>query len=257
MPAILAIDSGNSFVKWGFYDNDHWLMQNKIDYESISFLRNEFSKLPEPDVIIISHVARSKTKSEIFTMISLWNVRTIWLQSSLSRCGVLNGYLNPEQLGSDRWAALIAAWQLQREACLVINAGTAVTIDALSDSGEFLGGIILPGVLLMQNSLCAETQLSQIKAGSYEDFPGSTNNAIQSGIIQCLVGAIERMHDLLSKKTRLAVKSCIISGGAAPLLLPFIKFPINAVDNLVLEGLILIAKDDLRRQKSAISEGTR
>ena len=256
MSSILAIDSGNSFVKWVFYEDNQWLTQGKIDYENISCLRNEFDKLSTPDVIIISHVARCKTRNEICKITSHWNTRTIWLQSSLSLCGVLNGYLDPKQLGSDRWAALIAAWKIQHEACLVINAGTAVTIDALSDSGQFLGGVILPSAHLMLNSLHEKTQLSHIKAGIYEDFPDNTDNAIQSGIIQCLVGAIERMHDLLSKKMNHSIKSCIISGGTAPLLLPFIKFPINAIDNLVLEGLILIAKDELCRQKLAIPEGT-
>ncbi len=255
MPTILAIDSGNSFVKWGFYKDDHWLTQGKIDYESIPCLRDEFSKLSVPDIIIISHVARRKTRNEIYKMTSHWNSQIIWFQSSSSQCGVQNGYLDPKQLGSDRWAALIAAWMIQHEACLVINVGTAVTIDALSDSGQFLGGIILPGAHLMLNSLYAKTQLNQMQAGAYEDFPGNTNNAIQSGIIQCLSGAIERMHDLLSKKINHTVQSCVISGGGSSFLLPFIKFPIKAIDNLVLEGLILIAKDVLCRQKLVISKG--
>ena len=256
MSAIFAIDSGNSYVKWGYYKNDRWLAQGKISYESISCLRNEFSKLPVPDVIIISHVARCETRNEICKMISPWNVQTIWLQSSLTLCGVLNSYLNPRQLGSDRWAALIAAWEIKHGACLVINVGTAMTIDALSDSGQFLGGIILPGANLMLKSLHVETQLSQIKDGIYEEFPCNTNNAIQSGIIQCLIGAIERMYDLLSRKINHTVESCIISGGGADLLLPFIKLPIEAVDNLVLEGLILVARDELNRNKLATSKGT-
>ncbi|MBS0424170.1 MAG: type III pantothenate kinase [Proteobacteria bacterium] len=250
MPTILAIDSGNSFVKWGFYENDHWLMINIIGYETIYCLKDEFSKLSDPDVIIISHVARRETRNEIYKMTSHWNSQIIWFQSSSSHCGVKNGYLNPKQLGSDRWAALIAAWKIQHEACLVINVGTAVTIDALSDSGQFLGGIILPGAHLMLNSLHAKTQLNQMKAGVYEDFPDNTNDAIQSGIIHCLIGAIERMHDLLSKKINHTVQSCVISGGGSSFLLPFIKYPINAIDNLVLEGLILIAKDHLNRNSA-------
>lgn len=256
MSTILAIDSGNSFIKWGLHKNSRWLARNKIGYESISCLKNEFNKLPTPDVIIISHVARCETRNEICKMTSSWNAQTIWLQSSLSLCGVLNGYLNPKQLGSDRWAALIAAWKIKHKACLVINVGTAVTIDTLSDSGQFLGGIILPGAHLMLNSLHTGTQLNQVKSGAYENFPCNTNDAIHSGIIQCLIGAIERMHDLLSRKINHTVESCIISGGGAHLLLPFIKLPIDAIDNLVLEGLILVARDDLCRQKLAILKDT-
>ncbi|QOJ24215.1 MAG: type III pantothenate kinase [Gammaproteobacteria bacterium] len=255
MTTILAIDSGNSFIKWGLFHDDQWIIQSKIDYEHVSHLKSEFDKLPEPDIILISHVARQETRNEICELISRWIAQTIWLQSGLFQCGVLNGYSDPKQLGSDRWAALIAAWKIEHKACLVINAGTAVTIDALSDSGQFLGGVILPGVHLMQNSLCFSTQLDQAKTGAYEDFPVNTNNAIHSGIIHCLVGAIEHMHSLLSERLHQTDISCIISGGGATLLVPLIKFPINnTVDNLVLEGLILIAKDEMCRQKLAISK---
>ena len=76
------------------------------------------------------------------------------------QCGVRNGYAKPAQLGSDRWAALIAAWHLVQRKCLVVDSGTATTIDTLSGQGEFVGGLILPGVELMQRSLCLRRQTS-------------------------------------------------------------------------------------------------
>ena len=250
-PTLLIIDSGNSFVKWGLFNDDLWLIQRHVSYDDISELETEFSVLSEPHLIIISHVARDETKSKICKFISRWSIQPIWHHSQSYQCGVLNGYSDPKQLGSDRWAALIAAWNIEHKACLVINAGTAVTIDTLSDSGKFLGGIILPGFHLMLNSLYSGTQLgsNSNKLSVYQNFPVDTQNAIHSGIIQSLVGAIDRMYDVLSTLPKHSSINCIISGGNASLLSPFIKYPAKIIDNLVLEGLVVIAKDELNRQE--------
>ncbi|WP_297325180.1 type III pantothenate kinase [Nitrosomonas sp.] len=250
MAYILAIDSGNSYIKWGLYADNLWIQKGKVLYSEISTLKEEFSDLPKPTLIVISHVARAITRSQLDIIVSIWSTRTHWVVAQAFQCDVLNGYANPAQLGSDRWAALIAAWEIRHHACLVINVGTAVTIDALSDSGKFLGGIIMPGMHLMLNSLLSGTQLIKADAGSYRNFPQNTNDAIQSGVIQCLVGAIERMYNLLSLQQDHPVETCIMSGGGASSLIPFIKIPIMIVENLVLDGLVIIA-NDLRLNKES------
>lgn len=253
MSYLLAIDSGNSYVKWGLYTDNQWLKKDKVFYSDVFLLEKEFVNLPEPAIIIISHVARAVTQNQLNTLISIWPIKPYWIVAQAFQCDVANGYSDPTQLGSDRWAALIAAWKIRRHACLVINAGTAVTIDALSDSGEFLGGIILPGAHLVLSSLLSGTPLINAEIGSYQDFPLNTNDAIQSGLIQCLIGAIERMYSLLSLQLGHFVESCIISGGDASMLAPFIKFPTIVVDDLILEGLVIIADDFQLNRESAIS----
>lgn len=250
MSYILAIDSGNSFIKWGLYADNLWVKKGKVLYSEVSTLKEEFSDLPRPTLIVISHVARVIARSQLDILVSIWSTRTHWVVAQAFQCDVLNGYANPTQLGSDRWAALIAAWKIRHHACLVINVGTAVTIDALSDSGKFLGGIIIPGIHLMLNSLLSGTQLIKTDTGSYRDFPQNTNDAIQSGVVQCLVGAIERMYNLLSLQQDHPIEACIISGGGASSLTPFIKIPVTIVEDLVLEGLVIIA-NDLRLNKES------
>lgn len=252
MSYILAIDSGNTYVKWGLYANNTWLKKGKVYYTDVPLLEREFSALPEPVIIIISHVARINTRNQLNTLLSIWPINPHWITARPFQCNVHNSYLNPEQLGSDRWAALIAAWDFQHHACLVINIGTAVTIDALSDSGEFLGGIILPGAHLIMSSLSYGTQLTNITIGNYKKFPQSTNDGIHSGVIQCLIGAIERMYNLFSSQFNHGVGSCIVSGGGVNELIPFIEFPIIIIDNLVLEGLIIIA-DDFRSDEKSLT----
>jgi type III pantothenate kinase len=158
---------------------------------------------------------------------------------------VRNGYSNAAQLGSDRWAALIAAWHLVRGKCLVVNSGTATTIDALSGQGEFLGGLILPGVELMQRSMVAAAVQLKPAQGEYVPFPLNSADALYSGAIQANCGAIERQYTLLDDGSA----PLILSGGAAGLLQRCLdqkrfSVPPRVVDNLVLQGLLLIARED-------------
>lgn len=251
MSYLLAIDSGNSYVKWGLHNGNQWIKQGKVFYDNVSSLEKEFIVLPKPTSIVISHVAREITRDKLNRLISIWPIKPQWITAQMFQCGVSNGYSDPNQLGGDRWAALIAAWKSQHHACLVINVGTAMTIDVLSDSGKFLGGIILPGAYLMLKSLQSGTQIINAESGNYEDFPMNTNDAIQSGVIQCLVGAIERMYNLLSIQLDHPVECCIISGGGATILKPFVVFPIKVIDNLVLEGLVIISNGSLSNDKPA------
>lgn len=122
---------------------------------------------------------------------------------------------------------------------MVVNCGTAITIDTLSDQGEFLGGLILPGVELMQRSLVMATSQLNHAPGKYASFPLNTADAMFSGAIQACCGAIERQYVLLEYDGA----PVVLSGGAAGLLRNSLNLPLNIVDNLVLQGLLLISQE--------------
>lgn len=244
--AILAIDSGNSYIKWGLYEANQWLKKGKIHQNDISSLAIQFKQLFKPQIVVVSHVGRATTRYEIANVItSLYALEPNWIVAQKYGFGITNRYINPVQLGCDRWLALIAAWEkINHRRCLVVNVGTAMTVDVLTDQGEFLGGIIAPSAYLIFKSLCLNTQLDYSRKANYDDFPLTTNEAIHSGAIYCLVGAIERMHQLLINKFNCSMLDCVISGGGASMLLPFIKLPIVFVDELVLEGLAIIGNSN-------------
>lgn len=242
VPKILTIDSGNSFVKWGLHSDGVWIRKDKIHNSQLSTLENIFLNLPEPRMIVISHVSGEIIRNQLKFLTSHWSIKPYWVSAQSFQCGVTNSYSNPSQLGSDRWAALIAARKLQKDGCIVVNVGTAMTVDTLCASGHFRGGLIIPGFHAMMSGLKAETQLTYIGAGGYHDFPKSTNDAIYSGAIQSLLGAIERMYGVFSQQNH-PVENCVISGGGAYQLMPFIKLPVVHIENLVLEGLVTIANE--------------
>ena len=86
--------------------------------------------------------------------------------AAAQQCGVRSSYVDPAALGPDRWAALIGAWHLTGGACVVVNAGTTMTVDALNGEGVFLGGCIVPGAALMREALARDTANLALRAGA-------------------------------------------------------------------------------------------
>ncbi|MBI3222036.1 MAG: type III pantothenate kinase [Nitrosomonadales bacterium] len=236
---MLLIDAGNTRIKLARVSGDVWPAVDELPSRQADELPQYFAGLPEIQEVWVCNVAGEAVAQHIRAGCEArcWKPRFITARSV--QCGVSNGYTQPEQLGCDRWAALLAAWHLVRGACLVVNCGTATTVDALSGQGEFIGGLILPGVELMQRSLSeAAAQLSMAQGG-YQPFPQDTAAAIFSGSIQASCGAIERQYALLGDDAA----PVLLSGGAAGLLRPHLKLPLRVTDNLVLQGVWLIAQE--------------
>jgi type III pantothenate kinase len=237
----LLIDAGNTRIKWACVSGDEWLRSGVLPVEKAGELPQQFADVFDIKQIWVSNVAGEQVAKHIRNIKVDQKVSQSssfhFIVAREAQCGVYNGYANLVQLGSDRWAALIAAWHLVHGKCMVVNCGTAITIDSLSEQGKFLGGLILPGVELMQRSLVAATSQLMLEHGSYAKFPLNTADALLSGAIQACCGAIERQY-LLLEDDKVPV---ILSGGGAGILRESINLPLNVVDNLVLQGLFLIS----------------
>ncbi|SET50179.1 type III pantothenate kinase [Nitrosomonas marina] len=243
----LAVDSGNSFLKWAFFKNGRKLALNTVCNRELHQLDTDWRSLRQPDTIIVSHVSGHDIQIQLAQLFKIWNIQPYWIEPLPKQCGVINNYTDPKQLGSDRWAALIASWNKFHESCLVVNVGTAQTIDVLSRDGVFLGGIIVPGPYTLKNSIQFATQIN-LKNDNYcyQNFPTNTTDAIYSGIIDALVGSIERTMRLFQQYQGYSIKHCLISGGGHAELLPHLEFKYTVIENLVLDGMLLIAQDTER-----------
>jgi len=238
---ILAIDAGNSRVKWGWCERAgggiRWssiASVSLIEFAASSDHVNPFSVTHEnPSKILISNVAGDGTHQLLVNWTSIFEAEPLWIRGERERCGVRSLYHRPEQLGPDRWASLIAARARQpARACLVVNAGTATTVDALSAQGEFLGGLILPGVDLMRFVLHEHTGRLPLQEGSFVRTPQNTVDAIETGCRHAQAGAVERMHRALGGDC-----ACLVSGGGGKALIERLEIRTEFVENLVLEGL--------------------
>jgi type III pantothenate kinase len=236
---ILAIDAGNSRVKWGWHDGSAWsgiANVSLIEFAASSDHINPFSATHEnPARIVISNVAGDGAHQLLVNWTSIFEAEPEWVHGELERCGVRSRYERPELLGPDRWAALIAARALEPgRACLVVNAGTCTTIDMLSPVGEFTGGLILPGVDLMRFVLHEHTGRLPLQEGNFTAMPRNTLDAIESGCRHAQAGAVERMYRGMRDVVLL------VSGGGGPALIERLDLPCRYVENLVLEGLARI-----------------
>jgi type III pantothenate kinase len=128
-------------------------------------------------------------------------------------------------------------------AAIVVNAGTAVTVDALDAQGVFRGGVILPGLALMASALASGTAGLPRADGQFELFPDNTADAIATGAVLAVSGAIDRMHDALSAMG--PPPRIVLSGGAASAIAPHLTAPMVSVPYLVLEGLRVVAEAEL------------
>lgn len=236
---MLLLDAGNTLIKWALARDGVWVQQGTAPVADQSVLRQAFASLPPPRRILVSNVAGESVAQFIRDACSAWPCNVEFISAQVNQGNVRNAYEQPAQLGSDRWAALIAARHLTQTACLVVNCGTATTVDALSGSGEFLGGLILPGIAMMQRSLAAGTAQLGMSVGSWREFPRSTADAIYSGAIQATAGAIRLQFDFLGAPDA----RCLLSGGAASLIHPHLGLPLLRMDDLVLHGLQLIGQE--------------
>lgn len=233
---ILCLDCGNSRLKWALLDTQgHWHARGALALDAIDQLRAALAAQPAVVRAIGCNVAGADNAARIAAQLPL---PVEWVQSQAAACGVENGYRNPAQLGTDRWVALIAARGLHTGACLVVNAGTATTIDVLHADGRFAGGLILPGLDLMRQALARNTAGLPLAMATHAPLPTDTDSAIVSGTLEATVGAIERMHARLGD----AAAPCLLAGGAAPALLPLLHIPVQNVDDLVLRGLARIVQ---------------
>lgn len=237
---ILAIDAGNTRVKWGWAESGRWVRLSWVPTAEVRLLAAALADLPPPDRTVVSNVAGTTVGEGIRAAVEPLRAAPVWIKGAAQQCGVRSSYADPAQLGSDRWAALIGAWQLFHGPCVVASVGTTMTVDALTGDGLFLGGLIVPGFDLMRESLARNTAQLKMEEGAYTYFPDRTADAIVSGATNALAGAVERMLRFLAE-TGERDALVVLSGGGAEALAPRLNARAEVVDNLVLEGLACIA----------------
>jgi len=233
---ILAVDCGNTRLKWGLHEAGAWRQTGAATVEDAGRLERHWKKLPAVDKVVVANVAGPSARATLGSIFSRLRYRAIWVEAKRRECGVTNGYSRPAQLGADRWAALIGAWSIERGPCLVVMAGTATTADILKSDGRFAGGAILPGLDMMKRSLAKNTAGLAHARGRFSVPPRRTADAIETGCLLAQAGTIERMFATLERDAK-----CLLAGGAAARIAPHLRIRARKAENLVLEGLVRIA----------------
>lgn len=247
---LLVIDTGNTRTKWAKVQADGTLstVQATLNTKLVtSVLKQDLASV---DKVVIANVAGHEVAEQLNDMMPQ-HLEPIFMVPKSEACNVINRYEQVETLGMDRWAAIIAAWHMHKQPSLIINAGTAITIDALgkdmiTKKGEYLGGSIMPGLQLLFSALAESTaNLTSGEAGRIAVFPKKTKDAIQTGCINAIVGAVVLQMKQLEKHCAFLPK-VVISGGDAVKIAEALSHHVKRVivaENLVLQGLALIGEE--------------
>jgi type III pantothenate kinase len=235
--SILAIDAGNTRVKWGLHDGNRWLQQGAFATSDTERFDEALTLAEAPASAIIANVAGERVAEILSGVLRARGIEPSWAQSRAEQSGVRSSYADPGQLGVDRWAALIGARHLYAGPCVVVNVGTTMTVDALSSDSIFLGGFIVCGYSIMREALARHTAQLELYEGSFSFFPDNTADAIASGALNALAGAVDRMCGYMMEVGE-DEPLIVLSGGNAALLEPRLRSAPERVENLVLEGLV-------------------
>ena len=189
--------------------------------------------------LIISNVNEISLTEKIRTWATLNDISCNFIQSEKSQFGVTSYYTEPSQLGVDRWLALLGAASIHpKKNILIVDTGSATTVDILANGKQHLGGWILPGIDMMYESLLSNT--ARIKSNKIEQpslvFGASSSENVNNGCWAATVGLIE-MAIIESERQLEKLDLILLTGGNAEKLSGLISRETQVVDNLIFHGL--------------------
>ena len=234
----LLIDIGNTRTKYILADLMHSNKSRVVDNYciDINWLNDNF-KLA--DKVLISCVSTDAILNIIINWAHIKAIEVKVIQSEARRYGLVSLYQQPGKLGVDRWLAMIGALSLYSDKnILIVDAGTATTIDLVSASGQHHGGWILPGINLMIDSLLVNT--SKIKTNRDVmpslSFGENTNTNVNNGCWGATIGAINLAITQASKELG-SIDEILLTGGNARYIEVLLDDNTIIEDNLILHGL--------------------
>lgn len=243
----LFLDIGNSFVKWSSVVQGDYIHQNSIKLEHV--LGSELTMFEEygvPAEVYISSVADAASVDALKLIIQeRWQVFPVQLSSQKLCCGLVNGYDDFSQLGDDRWFAMLGAIGIYSEPVIVVDAGTALTVDAVID-GKHQGGFIVPGLHGMRMALANSTaDLSNVSATTLvnndetviQALASNTDSAILGGTLYMSAAFLNQLIGDLNDQFQTVFK-VLLTGGEALQFSSLLDVNFDYIPDLVLQGMV-------------------
>jgi len=221
MGNCIYLDIGNSNAKW------------KFEGEYFETSTNDFSldELPKSSKIWVSNVSSN------FVINSKSNISLVKSQKSYK--SLINSYEEPNSLGSDRWLAMVGSYELNpSEGFIVVDIGTAITIDLVDNKGTHLGGVIFPGLTKIRNTF---NNLPVSQKINTNEIGQSTEGAWSLGTLNLIVNGInQKIYDLKIIEPGVNI---FITGGGFEEVEKYLNFSFTYHKHLVLDGLELFANN--------------
>ena len=246
---MLAVDIGNTNVVCGLFDGDRLVTTFRLatrydstpdEYEFLLFglLRSRNVAVEEIGAAVVCSVVPALTEMLVSVLQSKFD--TLVLGPGV-KTGISIAYETPKDVGADRVANAVAAHHLFGASTIVVDFGTATTFDAVTAKGEYLGGVIVPGVKVSLDALFTHTaKLPRVDVGRPSSVIGrNTVHSIQSGVFYGHVALVEGMVERMSKELPRPVRT-VATGGLAPLICSELSCIERVEPHLTLHGLRLV-----------------
>ena len=238
----LFVDAGNTRLKWRLMDRDVEVSYGVGNFDAVDWIDDVLSLCGKVERVAVSTVL-SDQKRELLqnNLAGQLNAPVVFHDAEASRGGLTNAYSDVARMGADRWHAMYGAWCREQSGFVVVDAGSAITIDYVGGTGKHLGGYILPGKRMMLRSLqqdAARINFESVDASA--GAPGrSTTECVQHGIVWLWESLIARIE---ADSAHSHMARIFITGGDAPALMAA-GLSGEHVQKLVLEGLAAIDKE--------------
>lgn len=216
----LFIDIGNTRLKWMLYEDADTLVTGAWTHGDVPEQMTIWRGLDLQGAWLAS-VAQESLAAQVSDFLMAMGVAVQRVATQPEQAGVVNAYADYRKLGVDRWLSLLAARQHIPGRAVVVSVGTAMTIDVLEPSGQHRGGLILPGLRLMRESLSQGASLLPLVKGGHWQLGTSTEAAIAGGTLGALTSTLEAVlaEYLPSDEGGTSEEGyCVITGGDGELV---------------------------------------
>jgi len=237
----MLVDVGNSRLKW-CTNADGVLCDTgeagHVHSDIGPVAKSEWSSRERPGRVLVANVAGTDAADALAgAAVDLWQIQPTFVRSARECHGIVSAYSRPEQLGVDRWVAMIGARKLAAGALGVVDCGTAITLDYVNARGRHRGGLIMPGVALMRRCLSTSTgDLPMVANESGELTATDTIGAISSGTLNAAAWSIQSFRRQIEATEGESV-TWFLTGGGSSALIPLLDADFRHKPDLVLEGL--------------------
>lgn len=233
---MILVEIGNTSVKAIREQSGKHLPLFKVSTNNVDELRRQLAALNDNEILLLSSVRKDLT-SVIHEYGERLKVHTI----QYDQLGEISlDYETPETLGIDRVLACAGAVHITRSDVIVVDAGTACTVDLMTADYTFKGGVILPGLPMLRHSMKTLTpELPEVGQGMPDHFPGrSTRDAIRIGLNGGFIHAISQFVE--QYKDRFDDSQVLITGGDGPFIQEKLADTFNSqyFENLVFDGML-------------------
>lgn len=235
----LLVDAGNSRLKWRLDESGVIVEQGVGDLADADPVPGLAVRCADVSRVAVSTVASEEKRLRFLNYLSgQINAPATCYWAESCRAGLVSAYHNYRQMGADRWHAMYGAWQEHKRGFVVVDAGSAITVDYVSSAGQHLGGFILPGLNMMLKSLQVDAARIGFDPEPASDTrPGTTTGECVNHGLAWLTGAlVGRVHQ---DSDALGLPDILVTGGDADRLLQ-LGLTAECHPSLVLEGLALI-----------------